>query len=318
VLSPIPVSSSSPLRLSHLPPGPWAVGVSGGADSVALLSLLRSHPDIRPHVVHLDHQLRGETSAADAAFVRDLASRWGFPVTIGTRAALEARLSDLPTNPSARYRALRLELFREVCRAHGLLGVLLAHHADDQAETVLARLVRGSGYAGLCGMAGRTDLAGLVLLRPLLHVRREALRQYLTAESQPWREDASNASDQYQRNRLRRLLQHHPSLTDDLLCLADVCRSLRDWVRRASPKLDAAFPADRLRNLPPILARESARTWLIARGVPAGDLDRSPAAVDRLLEMSRDSASPARRHFPGRVMVHRKAGVLSSPPPGIG
>jgi tRNA(Ile)-lysidine synthetase-like protein len=314
----IPVSSSNALTLSHLPSGPWAVGVSGGADSIALLSLLRAHPNVRPHVVHLDHQLRGEASAADARFGRDLAARWGVPSTVVTRASLEPRLGDLPANPSARYRALRLALFREVVGTHKLAGVLLAHHADDQAETVLARLLRGSGYAGLCGMAERTNLAGLVILRPLLQVRREALRQHLTAESQPWREDASNASDRYQRNRLRRLLRDHPSLTEDLLRLADACRSLRNWVRRASPTLDATFPADRLRNLPSILAKESARTWLIARGVPAGELDRSPAAVDRLLEMSRDSASPARLHFPGRILVTRKAGVLSSSPPGIG
>jgi tRNA(Ile)-lysidine synthase len=285
---------------------------------VALLSLLRSRPDVRLHVVHLDHELRGEASAADARFVRELSDRWGLPSTVVQRSALEPRVGDLPANPSARYRALRLTLFREVVRTHHLGGVLLAHHADDQAETVLGRLLRGSGYAGLCGMAGRTELAGLMILRPLLPVRRETLRRHLRAQAQPWREDASNASDQYQRNRLRRLLEQQPSLTDDLLALADVCRSLRDWVRRAAPTLDATFPTDRLTHLPPILGRESARAWLTARGIPSAELDRSSAAVDRLLAMCRDAATPARRHFPGGVLVKRKGGVLSSASVGPG
>jgi tRNA(Ile)-lysidine synthase len=86
-------------------------------------------------------------------------------------------------------------------------GVILAHHADDQAETVLLRLLRGSGYAGLAGMARDSDVGGLRVLRPLLTVRAESLRQYLKSRSLSWREDSSNRSGKYLRNRVRIFLR---------------------------------------------------------------------------------------------------------------
>ena len=295
-----------------VPPGAWAVGVSGGADSVALLSLVRGRPDVRPHVVHLDHQLRGDAGTADADFVRDLAARWGLPCTVARRHDLEPRVPGLPANPSARYRALRLALFRETAAAHGLAGVLVAHHADDQAETVLHRLLRGSGTPGLAGMDAGTTVAGLLVRRPLLAVRRHALRRHLLDLGQPWREDASNASDAYLRNRLRRVLAGRPQLTDDLIALAAACRAARDWARYAAPALADAFPARQLAALPAVLARESARRWLLARGVPPADLARSPAAADRLVKMAGDAASSPRRHFPGGILVRRSAGVIAA------
>src|SRR5688500_1479814 len=154
--------------IATVPPGRWAVGVSGGPDSVALLDLLRTRDDLALHVVHLDHQLRGDASAADAHFVADLAHRWNLPCTIARRDEIEPALADLPANPSARYRRLRLALFANVARAHGLSGVILAHHADDQAETVLQRLLRPSGPMGLAGMSATAHVGSLRIVRPLL------------------------------------------------------------------------------------------------------------------------------------------------------
>src|SRR5205807_386086 len=130
-------------------------------------------------------------------FVRHLAAAWELPCVVAQREQVEAGMKRLPANASARYRAARIAFFREVVSARNLAGLILAHHADDQAETVLQRLLRGSGPAGLAGMAERTTLAGLLVLRPLLHARREALRDWLRHIGQPWREDASNESDQY-------------------------------------------------------------------------------------------------------------------------
>jgi tRNA(Ile)-lysidine synthetase-like protein len=309
-------ADSSVAAAAQVPAGSWAVGVSGGADSVALLSLLLHRADLKLHVVHLDHETRGDASTGDGEFVRDLASRRGLPVTVARRRDIEPTLDHLPPNPSARYRSLRFALFRDIVASSRLAGVILGHHADDQAETVLSRLLRGSGYAGLVGMSPRATLSGLVVLRPLLSVRRDPLRGYLQAQGQDWREDASNASDDYQRNRLRRMLAHHPALTDDLLRLADACRAARDWARRAAPALRAEFPIEQLASLPDVLARESASRWLMEQGVPPDDLGRSPAITDRLVEMSRDAASASRRHFPGTILVRRRRGVIASERPG--
>lgn len=296
--------------IDAVPAGAWAVAVSGGADSVALLRLLHGRGDLSLHVVHLDHQTRGEASAGDAAFVRRLAAELGVPCTIALRADVEQHGHAVLPNPSARYRAARIELFRRVVAEHGLEGVILAHHADDQAETVLQRLIRGSGPAGLVGMSSRTQMGDLIMLRPLLGVRRGPLREYLQLIGQGWREDASNASDDYLRNRLRKWLAAEPGLHETLLSLCEACRALGGWARRAAPRLEPTFAAERLAGLPDVLAHDAARQWLIARGAPPEEL--SEAVLDRLVEMARDAASPPRAHFPGAVLVRRSHGSITA------
>ncbi|MDB5330792.1 MAG: murQ [Phycisphaerales bacterium] len=295
--------------IASVPAGAWAVGVSGGADSVALLALLRTRSDLHLHVVHLDHQTRGEESAADAQFVRELAHAWGIESTIAVRSEIEAGMANLPVNPSARFRAARMALFRRVVAVQRAAGVILAHHADDQTETILHRLLRGSGPMGLVAMERETDLGGLCILRPLLTVPRIEIRKHLAEIGQTWREDASNSSDKYLRNRLRQMLSEAPDLTAGVLKLGNACRTLRDWARANAPALPEAFRAAQLAGAPPQLAAEAARKWLTARGVPPGEI--SPDVTDRLLTMATDAASPARAHFPGRVLVRRQRGVIS-------
>jgi tRNA(Ile)-lysidine synthase len=154
----------------------------------------------------------------------------------------------------------------------------------------------------------RATIGGLLVLRPLLAVRRQALRRLLAAEGQVWREDESNRSPSYQRNRLRMTLAGRPRLTEALLGLGRATAALKDWVRRHSPQPRRPLPVAVIRDLPAALATEAARRWLVARGAPPGKLDRP--ALDRLVEMATDAASPARRHFPGGVLVRRRAGVL--------
>jgi tRNA(Ile)-lysidine synthetase-like protein len=294
-------------------PGPWAVGVSGGADSVALLHLLHQRPDLHLHVVHLNHQTRGPASDADAAFVSDLAAQLHLPLTLAQRTQLEPFIPNLPQNPSARYRAARLALFRQAVEQHGLQGVLLAHHADDQAETILHRLLRGSVPSGLAGMRDRAVVNGLPILRPLLRVSRRELRNFLQQNAHPWREDASNQSPRYARNRLRHLLSQHPALTDALLELGRACAALAGWIKQNAATLPDEFPPALLHNQPACLAQESARRWLAARGVPQDDV--SPKLIARLLALAADAASPSRQHFPGQIQIRRRQGRISAAAP---
>lgn len=163
---------------------------------------------------------------------------------------------------------------------------------------------------GLAGMELCTDLGGLCMLRPLLHVSRQTLRQYLCDLSQNWREDASNASDDYLRNRVRRLLAGEPALARDLLDLGKSCQAVRQWARSNAPALAAGFATQDLADLPLVLASESARAWLIARGAPPDKI--TPEAISRLIAMARDAASAARAHFPGRILVKRKGGTITA------
>ena len=295
-----------------VPAGSWAVGVSGGADSVALLALLRVRPDLTLHVAHLDHETRGEASTEDAQFVANLASRWGLPCTVAKWRDVEPDIPRNVSNPSARFRHGRRVLFRKVVESNSLQGVILAHHADDQAETVLLRLIERPGATGLGGMAERSVLDGMTVLRPLLQTRRQALRDYLRSNRHPWREDESNASEKYLRNRVRRLLADRPELAMPLIALGETARELSQWVRRNADPGGAPptpLPMRTLSDLPSLLARETAKRWLAGRGAPRDQL--TPDVVDRLVLMALDAASPARQHFPGNVLVTRRSGRLS-------
>jgi tRNA(Ile)-lysidine synthase len=222
---------------------------------------------------------------------------------------MESTMKHLPTNRSARFRAVRLRFFRREVDAHRLMGVILAHHAGDQAETVFQRLLRGSGYSGLVGMSRCASVAGVKILRPLLEVRRSALREHLRAIGQDWREDASNASNHYQRNRVRRMLEQCAMLPAPLIEMSNACRKLRDWARSSAPVLAEQFPVTALQGLPDLLADESARRWLVQRGIPSDEI--VPEVVARLLEMVNDAASAPRQDFPARVTIVRKRGVIS-------
>jgi tRNA(Ile)-lysidine synthase len=295
--------------LASVPGGAWAIGVSGGADSVALLTLAVARADLRCHAVHLDHETRGDESAGDARFVQESCMSLGVPCTAATRSGVEAAFRGaLPRNTSARFRALRHHLFRTVCAEAGLSGVLLAHHADDQAETIFQRLLRGSGPAGLTGMRPRASIGGLTIVRPLLGVSGRALRHYLRSAGRSWREDASNASAAYQRNRVRGLLARHPAVAAGVLDLARAATGLVEWARDAAPALAEAFPVGQLADVPDVLAVEAARGWLAARGAPRDEL--SGAVLERLVAMARDAATSPRAHFPGGLLVARRRGRI--------
>jgi tRNA(Ile)-lysidine synthetase-like protein len=292
-----------------IPAGKWAVGVSGGADSVALLLLLHRRPDLQLHVVHLDHETRNGQSAHDAAFVADLAARLHLPATI----TLRSQVNSPPLkNLSAKFRAARIALFKQVVNSQQLNGVILAHHADDQAETVLQRLLRGAGPTALTGMSPKTTIDGLCILRPLLQIPSSDLRQFLKNQNQPWQQDISNTSPKYLRNRLRPILAADPALRNSLLDLAAACRRLRQWLRKNAPTLPQQFSVDVLASLPPPLARQSARRWFLDRNIPPGRI--TTIACDRLIAMAADAASPPRQHFPAGLLVRRRRGIITGPP----
>ncbi|MDP9175772.1 MAG: tRNA lysidine(34) synthetase TilS [Planctomycetota bacterium] len=296
--------------IRSVPSGRWAVGVSGGADSVALLLLLRERTDIVLHVVHLDHQLRGAESDQDARFVAALASESKLFCTIARRDQLESQIARLPRNPSARYRALRTELFRQVIAREKLEGVAIAHHADDQAETVLLRLMRGSGATAIGGMAPRVRIGQTQIIRPLLDIRGMQLRQFLIARNQDWREDTSNQSENYARNRVRKFLRACPALVHPLCQLGDNSRKYTAWARTQSPQLASKFAIKELARLPRVLARQSARRWLLDRATPPSELNE--IILDRLCQMASDAATTPRQDFPGSVHVYRQQGTIGA------
>jgi len=188
------------------------VAVSGGPDSLCLLHVLRTLQDelnIRLHVAHLDHCLRGSEGAADAAFVADLAHAWGLPATVeAADVAAHRRARRLSLEEAAR--EVRYAFLARVARSVGARVVAVGHTADDQAETILMHLVRGAGLTGLRGMLPVQRLPGTPehekrrLIRPLLDVTRSQTEGYCRSHGLAPRRDRSNEDDSLRRNRVRR------------------------------------------------------------------------------------------------------------------
>ncbi|QUC68131.1 tRNA lysidine(34) synthetase TilS [Aristaeella hokkaidonensis] len=189
-------------RMYPIKAGRYLIGLSGGADSVALLMTLL--PDIRDgriaaEAVHVNHGLRGTESDDDEKFCRELCEREGVPLTV-YRADLQGK-TDEDSARKARY-----GFFREKYKAFKADGLILAHHADDQAETFLMRLTRGAGPEGLECMREDETVEDIRILRPMLRIRREEIRAALTEDGTGWREDSTNTDTAYLRNKVRQEL----------------------------------------------------------------------------------------------------------------
>ena len=189
------------LRSGMLPVGEgrYLLGLSGGADSTALLMMLA--PDIRggriaAEAVHINHGLRGNESDGDERFCRELCAEAGIPISV-----YHADLGNRTDEAAAR--EARFGFFRQRYEETGADALILAHHADDQAETFLMRLLRGTGPDGIECMKEADTVNGMRILRPMLSMRRSEIRAALRADGLRWREDSSNRDPAYLRNRIR-------------------------------------------------------------------------------------------------------------------
>ncbi len=257
--------------------GPLAVGLSGGADSVYLLLALWADPDVRPRLRawHFDHRVRGEASAADAAFCAELCAAFAVPFTSGARAASgPASEADLRADRDAFFRAARA--------AQGVRLLATAHHLDDQVETMLMRLGQGAGPVGLAAPRVRQDFRdGHVRWRPLLAagLRKADLRSALRVAGLPWREDATNADGVARRNRVRAWLANGaeaalgPGYVEGFARAAriqgDLAEALRAWGRQLGVEVDAEgrLPVAGLRGAPAALVRLLVQDFLHGRGI---------------------------------------------------
>mgnify|MGYP001236183814 FL=1 len=306
------------------------VAVSGGADSVALLYLLldlRARWDLRLSLLHVNHHLRGEESEGDARFVRELARSLGLEFRCH-EADVPGILNAEGGNLEQTARHIRREFFVGLIRSGELDRVAVGHTRSDQAETVLFRILRGAGTAGLAGIRPVTA-EGIV--RPLIDVSRAEVLEYLRARQIPWREDSSNQDRRFARNRIRHDLlpalerDWNPALTQVLAGMAEVARDEEDYwqevvssaARRhliARPP-EVTFEAKWLAGLHPALARRVVRA---AIEQARGDLRRVDMIhVERVLSLARGAAIARRFEIPG-LEAWRSCGWIRLAPPGHG
>ncbi|MBN9519134.1 tRNA lysidine(34) synthetase TilS [bacterium] len=300
-----------------LPPGPGVVAVSGGADSVALLRALHAVGAGPLHVAHFHHHLRGAEADADAAFVRALAAELGCEFHFGGADVVAAG-----GNVEATARRLRYDWLSAVARTAGAACVATGHTADDQAETVLHRLVRGTGLRGLRGIAAVAPLDGTYVARPLLAVTRADVLAFLAKLGQPFRTDSSNADPCFTRNRIRAdvlplLTTFNPDVVAALNRAAGQAAEAFDLVDRLAADLlaRAEWPragelvildAATLTAADPLLAREAVRRLWEREGWPTNQF--RAAHWHRVLAVA--TGHPPAADFPGGVGVRRVGRVV--------
>jgi len=306
------------------------VAVSGGADSVALLralAVLKQPGAGKLTAAHFNHRLRGDESDGDQQFVTQLCQKLGLLCAVGssTPLALESGGDGL----EAAARDARYAFLQATAEQLGARYVVTAHTADDQAETVLQRVLRGTGLSGLAGIPrARTLGPAVTLLRPLLEIRRGQILDYLRMIEQPWREDSTNAELHFQRNRIRNELvpllerDYNRAAVEALLRLAKLAADAQQVIdEQVSALLAAAVNWDgenaasvdcrKLAGRPRHLVRELLlRVWTL-RSWPLQSMGF--AEWDLLAGMALgtpESPASSKRILPGNVEALRHANDL--------
>jgi tRNA(Ile)-lysidine synthase len=298
------------MKLHALPAGPLLIGVSGGRDSVALLHALATAGGRELVVCHLDHGLRTE-SAEDAAFVETLARTLRVECVIA-REDVRARAKRTRRSLETAAREARYEFFARIATERAVPRLVLAHHADDQVETFLFNLLRGTGSGGLAGMRPISLRGKLEIHRPLLGVWREEIDAYIAEHRLAFREDASNTDPRHTRNRLRHEVvpmlcaAFGQDVRRAIWRAAELCAAEHEFLTGLLVPSDtaAALDVSALRALPLAVQRRVLHAWLRANGVRDVGFD-DVENVRALLDGPR-----AKTNLAGARHARRRAGRL--------
>ena len=302
-------------------------GISGGADSVCLflmLEELKKELDFKTVAVHVHHGIRKKTADKDQKFVEQLCESKGVE--------LKSFRKDIPlickiTKESEEEcgRRIRYEIFDEVAAIYDSAKIAVAHHMNDQAETVIFRIIRGSGIKGLAGMDSRRDN----IIRPLLCLKREEIEQYLSDVGQKYRDDETNNTLEYSRNYIRKkiipkLESVRANAVDHINALSGEAKDINDFMeKKASELLEEAskeadrryitkglarkYKADVLAKAEPILLRFAVRALITSEKVSIKDVTRSH--VDSLCALIQKQGS-GEIHLPRGITVVKESGIV--------
>lgn len=309
------------------PEARWVVGASGGADSTILLHAMcdlsqRHELNWQLNVAHLHHGLRDGDADADADFVANLAEQLGLPFH-GERVSIPNHIAEHGGSTEEVARQYRYDFLERVALKTGSDLVAVAHHADDDAETILHRICRGTGIRGLAGMRGLRAIqpgSRVRLARPLLKQRRSLIEQLLNERGIEFRVDGTNHTTEFTRGRIRNvllpLLSEHlnPNVSDALLRLGEQARWLETYLDDAATRtFDSLVVIDRpgliVLNTRALLSKQRViQAEVIRRTVSlllGGEQDLSFLHVDGVLRLASNPGSGKELHLPGSVVVRR-------------
>jgi tRNA(Ile)-lysidine synthase len=309
------VESKKILR-EYPPPARYLIGVSGGRDSVALLNWLVSLGYDKLTVCHLNHQLRGQSSDADARFVQKLAAKYHVDFELGAanvRALARKKKMSLETAA----REARYSFFSRAAKRRRCHKIFLAHHADDLVETFLLNLIRGAGLTGLGGMrdVSSRQIHGvdLTILRPLLSIWRSDIDKYVRECHLTFREDATNKNLAPTRNRIRnRIIPYLEKILDrnirqNLWRTATIAAEEENWLDKDVPdSTNADLSVPKLRALPVALQRRSILKWLRAQNISEIGFD----VIERIRSLADRDALTAKVNLPRDRHARRRAGKI--------
>jgi tRNA(Ile)-lysidine synthase len=295
--------------------------VSGGADSVVMLHILlelREEYRLAILVAHMDHGLRGQESRRDHDFVRDLAKRLGLQFV--SRRLKKGELKGLGTSPQEAARLKRYAFFEEAARGFGAHRVALGHTSDDQAETVLMRLLKGSSLSGLAGIPPKRG----IFIRPLIGTSRASIEEYARERGIFFVTDSTNLTVKYLRNRVRLELipelakEYNPSIKETLARTAAVLASDDDFIEKAAEKAFAGALVERKGGsitlergkLKRFHRALSARAFLMAVRSLGMESELSSVHVEAFFEIMDSSRPNASISLPGGIKAKREYATM--------
>ena len=311
-----PSNISSRLRNDFPPDARYLIGVSGGRDSVSLLHWLISLGYKKLIVCHLNHQLRGRSSDADARFVQELAAKYQVDFERGAANVRElAKKKKMSIETAAR--EARYSFFAKAAKRHRCHTMFLAHHADDLVETFLLNLLRGAGLTGLAGMrevsSRHFDGVDLTIVRPLLSAWRIDIDQYVRGYHLRFREDATNKTLAATRNRIRNCIIPYlekilgRNIRQNIWRTAMIAAEEEKWIDNEAPdftNLHLSVPG--LRALPVALQRRAIMKWLRTQNISEVGFD----VIERVRSLADRQAPIAKVNLPGNRHARRCAGRI--------
>jgi len=294
----------------------YLIGVSGGRDSIALLNWLVHLGYKKLIVCHLNHQLRGRSSDADARFVEKLAAKYRVDFELGAanvRALAKKKRMSIETAA----REARYSFFAKAARCHRCPTIFLAHHADDLVETFLINLFRGAGSAGLVAIressTRRIDDIELTIVRPFLPVWRKEIDSYVREHRLRFREDASNKNLDPLRNRLRhRVIPYLEkvlgrNIRPTIWRAAAIAVEEENWIDAQLPDSSGAeLSVPQLRALPVALQRRIILKWLRAKDISEVGFD----VIEHVRSLADRDAAVAKVNLPRDRHARRRAGRI--------
>jgi tRNA(Ile)-lysidine synthase len=289
----------------------YLIGVSGGCDSMTLLHALKTLGYRKLVVCHLNHGLRGRDALKDAALVRATSKALGYPCEEANASiAVVAKQGKKSLELAAR--EARHSFFLRCAQKNRCHRIFLAHHADDQIETVLFNFLRGTGAAGIAGIKPLSRIGRLEILRPLLTLTREEIATHSRRQKISWREDGSNTAAAHTRNRLRHTVLPAidralgPAWKFALLRAAEILREEDTWMDSLVPPVTATFSTREIQSMPLAMRRRLILRWLKVQGVPEAGFQET----ERVLSLLSDGSGPAKVNLPGNLHARRRAGRI--------